>query len=506
MLEEGNFTINNCEFNRKIIPTDWRYSATIVGLARYLDYHDLPYEMTDLEFYYNYEDIDETNEDFYADYIQYKYDDILHHKILLNIILGKDESIDEEDEDTIKKLLEANTIMKKTFKGIKASELEKIENIIEKNSTLLTLETYKNAKRGYRKFCNPNRFRCEPSNRCRILGYTVDAPRKDKSLTFGFDNKKRDYNDYLEFDYIPFAFTNTSEAVFVNNNQSVSKLIATNDDLESRFEMAKRDDQDPKLIEMFFLWPERVDFLNYDVEVIVKNYETEYYETEFFRKESIEIIKEIAKELDTLPKGDKDNRKILKTLKRFIKLNEKTTIYYSAEVKHAIVNLLELDPFINFLLKRKEEKASINRLITINEKIYEKLYFQEDNMDERESKVEQTKEQNHNEKDKEDPIERREKNKKSAISTAMTIRGKMESSNRSNKLSSYRHQLIGALVGNNYERFIEIMLQLSSYTETPLSFLNDLIQNFEENKNLAYIFVNTLNDYKYEENKEEKNE
>ena len=69
-----------------------------------------------------------------------------------------------------------------------------------------------------------------------------------------------------------------------------------------------------------------------------------------------------------------------------------------------------------------------------------------------------------------------------------------------NKIKIYRQRLANTLVTKDYDRFIEIMLQLSSYTELPFPFLHLLIKDFEENKNQAYNFVNSL----IEENKERK--
>ena len=75
------------------------------------------------------------------------------------------------------------------------------------------------------------------------------------------------------------------------------------------------------------------------------------------------------------------------------------------------------------------------------------------------------------------------------------------------KIDAYRSKLIGALVANDNDRFIEIMLQLQSYTQVPFNFLHYLIRDFEGNKNLAYDFVNQLNFFKLatEEIKKEEN-
>lgn len=62
-----------------------------------------------------------------------------------------------------------------------------------------------------------------------------------------------------------------------------------------------------------------------------------------------------------------------------------------------------------------------------------------------------------------------------------------------NKMRGYRQKLTSSIVAKDYDRFIEIMLQLSSYTEIAFPFLHELIKDFEGNKNLAYEFINNLN-------------
>ena len=67
--------------------------------------------------------------------------------------------------------------------------------------------------------------------------------------------------------------------------------------------------------------------------------------------------------------------------------------------------------------------------------------------------------------------------------------------NLENKMKGYRQKLTSSIVAKDYDRFIEIMLQLSSYTETAFPFLHELIKDFEGNKNLAYEFINNLNNF-----------
>lgn len=74
---------------------------------------------------------------------------------------------------------------------------------------------------------------------------------------------------------------------------------------------------------------------------------------------------------------------------------------------------------------------------------------------------------------------------------------KKKANERANiKLHSYRQKLISCVVFKNYDRFIEIVLQLSAYSQVSVGFLSDLAENFEKNKNLAYVFVNNLENFR----------
>ena len=65
--------------------------------------------------------------------------------------------------------------------------------------------------------------------------------------------------------------------------------------------------------------------------------------------------------------------------------------------------------------------------------------------------------------------------------------------NDDNKVNSYKQKLISAITFKDYDRFCEILLQLSSYSGVVFYFAYDLFQDFEENKNIAYTFINALN-------------
>lgn len=61
-----------------------------------------------------------------------------------------------------------------------------------------------------------------------------------------------------------------------------------------------------------------------------------------------------------------------------------------------------------------------------------------------------------------------------------------------NKLDSYRQKLTSSIIFKDYDRVCQILLQLSNYSGVEFNFVYDLYDNFEDNKDLAYTFVNAL--------------
>jgi CRISPR-associated protein Cst1 len=52
--------------------------------------------------------------------------------------------------------------------------------------------------------------------------------------------------------------------------------------------------------------------------------------------------------------------------------------------------------------------------------------------------------------------------------------------------------LLSSIIAHDYDRFKEILLQLSVYAGVEFGFAFDLFDDFEENKDVAYTFINTL--------------
>ena len=306
MIEDkGNFN----GYDRKLEFSDWRFSAAAVGIIRYLKYHKLNYS-TEYNgrkdvLLYNFDDIDiSKNEEKYYDFAEEYFKDKMHHKRLENLLNSED--FDEEKVKNLKSFW--NTIMKNTFKNDEISIKNK-DNILLKisdNKLELIKKTFEGAKSMYSKFCNPSCTGKEKQKICRLLGYYVDQGRKTKSLSFNWDYNTYVYEDYCEFDYIPFAFSKGDSSFFINNNFSTDMLLKSNDYLTD-----KNLDLDEKnsvgifknfKLNLFFTTKNVSRFLDYEVEIISKNMQIkngkkenkEYFETMFLRNSAIRIFEKIS--------------------------------------------------------------------------------------------------------------------------------------------------------------------------------------------------------------------
>lgn len=463
MIEVGDYTRDLSTYDRRIYPSDWRFSAIIVGMLRYFDYHYIDCYYEDFYLYYNYDDINNKSDEKYFEYIEYRYGNRLAYRTIENII--RKSELSEEDIKTIKRGISSNT-MKRTFKDVSEKDTKALQNIIDENRLDLIERIYRYSKFGYSKFANKGKMREERAKTaskyiCRLNGYYVDISRKTKSLSFGFDHKSRNTNDGIEFDYLAFAFTNEEESIFINNNSTIDLLLNSNDSARENIEMLGGNFRN----RMFYSISEGSEYIDYDVEIIMKR-NPKYYETLFLRKESIEIFKRI----------DKNDENLLYALNKKIKITDNYTLNIMNEVTDRILNLLVLDDIINYLLKMKGQGFVLSQLIRINKIFYKSKFLKEEDMS--------------------DNIKyyyvRDSVNK---------VKNSLKSSKIENKIDSYRTRLISSLVANDYDRFIEIMLQLSSYTQVSFKFLHDLIVDFEENKNLAYDFVNQLNYFESDKKK-----
>lgn len=442
-------SIEHEKYDTKLEASDWRFSAAIFGLIKYLRHHNFKFEVDDEYLYYNSQDICEEK---YLEFVEYQYKYELHHTIIENKLSSDD--ISDEQIKIVNEKLVANTIMKNTFKNIKfgGTNKEEILRLIESNRNELIKETYRNKSNMYKNYCNKNQLFNEDQDYCRLLGYAIDAGKKGKSIGYNFSANTFVGTDILEFDFIPFAFGGDREAFFINDNITLERLENSNDMLKEKIKLDCEENKNLDVRRALFKGIiESSDFIDYDVEVIFKDRDKEYFETLYFRKDSIDILKQI------------------KNYKVFCFSHKVTDKYYinvQKEVTDSILNSVLVDELIELFLNDKNRSYLVKQLIDINV-----LIRSDKDMDER---------------------------LKGAYACAKQVVKVIPQ----NKIDSYRQKLISSIILNDYDKVCKILLQLSNYSNIEFGFVYKLYDDFEKNKDLAYTFINALS--KGEEDKNTK--
>lgn len=439
-------------FDYSIETSDWRYNASIVGLLKYFDFLIFTGREEEYELYYIKEDTIKYNskkitEENYLLFVEDYFKNAMHHKIIEEILLN--DELTKEQIDLINGKLKANAIMKSIFGKTAYSEENRNEilNKIKENRFTIIKETYRKGKSLYSNFINENSLFKERDKICRLVNYYIDIPKKGKSISYNWDFNTYDAIDDSIFDFIPFAFSKSYEAFFINNNCLIKNLKKSNNLIE--------DSINPRET-LFHKLKESSDFIDYDVEVIVKDRDKNYYETLYIRKQAIKIFKNIKYYSGIQFRYDKGNN---------------NPIYMEKYVVDKILNNVRLDSIIEMLLKSKiNYNYNINTLIGINNLIYGGDIMNNQ--------------------------------MKSAFGAAKEVIKVIPE----NKVNSYKQKLISSITFKDYERFCEILLQLSSYSEVTFNFAYDLFEDFENNKNIAYTFINALNNNDENKNGGEKNE
>ena len=416
---------NNTDFNVKLEPSDWRFSAAIVGLLEYFEYIDTletSYKVEDEYILYNSELITKEN---YLKFVEKKYGENLHHKYVeLNLEHYNQDNNENDNTYIIKSInekLSGNTIMKKIFKKIKfdGTNRDEILSLVNKHREELILETFRNKSDMYKNYCNTNQLFNENQKYCRLVGYYIDAPKKGKSTGFGFNMSSFVGQDIQEFDFIPFAFINDRESLFINDNYEINRLTSAKQVFQEKI---KADIENLELenkyrgikYSLFKGIIESSDFIEYDVEVIVKDRDKDYFETLYIRKQSIDILKKI------------NERKIdYNSLCFSYKINDNYYIDIYKKVMECILNNTLLDDVIDLLLKEKKNYYTVYQLININDLI-------------------------RGEKIMDDKI------RKIIHACANEVRNKIPE----NKLESYRQKLTSSIIFKDYDRVCQILLQL----------------------------------------------
>ena len=444
-------------------PFDWRYSAAIVGLRKYLEWLGVDEEpnliITEDTLEYNKKYLDK--EDFLK-FAEYYFKDDMHHIEIENKL--KEKNPTEDQINIVNEKMKANTILKNKFKKIKfdGHNQDEIQNIIDQNREEIICETFRNKNNLYKNYCNPNQLFKDKQECCRLNGYYIDMPKKGKSISYAFDKSNYVGNDIPEFDFIPFAFSGCREKFFINDNVDLNRLQKTNNQwtrtVKSQMEEAKQRNERVNTKRIFIdCLIEVKDFLQSDIEIIVKKPERAYFETLYLRKESLEILKNM--------------KSYYKAFCFSIKISDDYWINILNEVFDAVVNFTLLDNLINKLLKDSREEGNsyvISKLLKVNVEIKK-------------------------------GDEKMKNTMKAAFACAKQIVDKKDGNKprvSDTKLKSYCTKLINAIILDDYDQFQKILINLSNYAEVPCGFAYDLFEDFEGNKEIAYTFVNSLNRYK----------
>lgn len=435
-------TVLEENFDLKIEPSDWRFSSVISGLIEYFKFYSIDYKLDEEALYFNSEEF--TNER-YLEFVENKYSDDMHHKVVEGL-LKKAEFTDEEIK-FINEKLQANDIMKNKFKNVKfdRSNKTKIQEIIDENRFEIIENTFKNKKNLYRNYINTNCFFKDEQSSCRLLGYSVDTNKKGKSLSYNFDTSNLKTSDSKIFDMIPFAFTGDRTSYFINDNIYIENIFKTNNQFKKLYKAYKEENEKNNGKNIFFYsLIEAADFITYDVEVIKKEMNKDFFESLYIRKESLDILKKFPKHLD------------YRALDYNIKINEDYYINVSEKVLSAVLNEALLDDLIELLIKNHKSYIA-KQIIRVNWLIKK-------------------------------GDEEMNKDMKGAYACAKKVNETIEA----NKVESYKQKLLNSIIFNDKDRTCQILMQLSAYSKVNFDFAYSIFEDFDKNKEIVYTFINAL--------------
>lgn len=452
--------IDYFDYDTLLQPTDWRFAAAVVGLCEYFDYFGIVYKVLyDVEekpdnyihgfdgIIYKSEDITEEK---YLEFAENYFEKYMTHKNILNILESQEFS--EEQIKLVNDLVKSKTVLKGLFDKIKFDGTNKdiFISTIEENRAEIIKNIFKNGNNLYKNYCNERLIFTEDNSTCRLRGYNVDKDRKTSNLGFCFSKESFESNDILEFDFIPFAFSNSDmrETYFVNNNFSVKSLTQINYAFSNQLSSTENKDDKNKLM---LVLQNSKDYISYDVEIISKSQDKAYYETFFVRLERLKKLRELSG----------------KSLNFVKKINDDYWFNLEKEVYMRCLNNVLLDDVILMMLKfyfddnavKGYIKSRTDMLIDINVS-----WKGNEIMDEI----------------------------KSAKSCGFLTSKKLIEMKSSNKINSYKQKIISALCAHDYDRAKEIILSLSAYVGMEFSFFYTFLENAEENKDLAFAFASAL--------------
>ncbi len=453
-------TINYYGYDTLLQPTDWRAAAAVVGLCKYFDHFRIDYKILynvdekPENYIHGFDGIiyksDSITEEKYLDFVESYFEKYMTHSTILSI-LGNDEFSDEQIK-MVNDLVKSKTVLKGLLGKTKFDGTNKAVFIstIEENREEIIKTIFKNGNNLYKNYCNERLIFTDDNSTCRLRGYNVDKDRKTSILGFCFSKESFDANDILEFDFIPFAFSNPDmrETYFVNNNFSVESLVNTNRAFSEQLSNTEGKGDKNKLL---LVLQNSKDYISYDVEIISKSQDDAFYSTLFVRLERLKKLRELSG----------------KSLYLVKKINDDYWFNLEKEVYMRCLNNVLLDDVILRMLKfyfddnsnKGYIKSRTDLLIDINISWKGNKIMDEIN---------------------------------SARICGFKASQELIRLKSSNKINSYKQKIISALCAHDYDRAKEVILSLSAYVGMEFSFFYKFLENAEENKDIAFAFASAL--------------
>ena len=453
-------TINYYDYDTLLQPADWRAAAAVVGLCKYFDHFRIDYKILynvdekPENYIHGFDGIiyksDSITEEKYLDFVESYFEKYMTHSTILSI-LGNDEFSDEQIK-MVNDLVKSKTVLKGLLGKTKFDGTNKAVFIstIEENREEIIKTIFKNGNNLYKNYCNERLIFTDDNSTCRLRGYNVDKDRKTSILGFCFSKESFDANDILEFDFIPFAFSNPDmrETYFVNNNFSVESLVNTNRAFSEQLSNTEGKGDKNKLL---LVLQNSKDYISYDVEIISKSQDDAFYSTLFVRLERLKKLRELSG----------------KSLYLVKKINDDYWFNLEKEVYMRCLNNVLLDDVILRMLKfyfddnsnKGYIKSRTDLLIDINISWKGNKIMDEIN---------------------------------SARICGFKASQELIRLKSSNKINSYKQKIISALCAHDYDRAKEVILSLSAYVGMEFSFFYKFLENAEENKDIAFAFSSAL--------------
>ncbi len=473
------YEINGVEYSTRTECIDWQYSAAILGLMKFYEYtkikgFDFKFDYDEDYFYYNDEDI---TDKLFLDFAENSYKKDMHHIFVENAIMDKEEFNDDEIKVINTRLL-GNKIMQNYFSKDKFNNENKSEILdrINNNRQEIIKETFRNKSNLYKDYNNTNSLLIAEKRNCRVLGYCIDMSKKGKSLSYNFDTSTFVAKDDIIFDFIPFGFVIGSDAIFINNNASIRTLEAMNNKLAMVLDKKEKVSSDNRTLSaknvLFNMIIESSDYIDYDVEVIIKKRENDYFETLYIRSESIKVFRCIEKYI-----------KDYSCFARKYKVNDNYYIDIQDKVIDAVLNMTNVTDIMQILLKDNIANDSSKYSFLIDKLIQVNMMIKTGGMD--------------------DMYKEKKKCIEAAKYCAYNIaKNPLMRNKNSNKLRAYRTKLTNALIFKDYDKFCEILTQMVTYLNIEIDFAYNLFIDFDENKGIAFAFIDGLGTSINEKNEE----